>query len=477
MLANHKIKSCLRCWQHAILSTLLFLAVQPSLCQELSVKSFRLLETDLTANTHGTIEYDQNGKPAALIKVVTTETGFVFDAGMVGIVKVLEMPGEIWVYVPYTLQHITIAHPEFGIMRDYYVPMRIERARTYEMQINTVRADRSAIAPMPSVLVTFDNPSEKAGIYLNGAFMGTGRWSGLVTASTFVLEVKQEGYVTYSTVFTVDAARPEQTIIIPQLEPVKGNIMANSRPSNAKVYMDGSYIGNSPILIDNLGIGTYNLEFRMRGFHPYSTSVTVLTDETYKADAVPKRVNQNIYLGVDYQIGHITCISAYAGLYLWNYNLEMGYLKPYVSKEHTYWVTSPETWTGKTNQVIYDFAPVDAFYVSFGYGMPIGMRLCLASDAGITLYRIEGEYSSEENDITESTSNDGFDIARSYMLSASASIRLEYSPIQHLAFSISSAYEIPVYKGEQAAMIDERTDIIRTWGSGFSLKAGIKLYF
>lgn len=55
--------------------------------QSISVSSFKLLDTDLTANTAGTIEQDQNGETAALIKVVTTQTGFTFDGGTLGIVK------------------------------------------------------------------------------------------------------------------------------------------------------------------------------------------------------------------------------------------------------------------------------------------------------------------------------------------------------------------------------------------------------
>ena len=43
--------------------------------QSMSVESFRLLENDLTANTYGTMERDQNGDVVALIKVVTSETG------------------------------------------------------------------------------------------------------------------------------------------------------------------------------------------------------------------------------------------------------------------------------------------------------------------------------------------------------------------------------------------------------------------
>ena len=74
-----------------IISTLSFLVLLfvalPASAQnpEISVASFRELETDLTANIAGTSKIDQNGQTAALIKVVTTERGFNFDAGVLGI--------------------------------------------------------------------------------------------------------------------------------------------------------------------------------------------------------------------------------------------------------------------------------------------------------------------------------------------------------------------------------------------------------
>ena len=67
--------------------------------QSLSVSSFMLLDTDLTANTAGTMEQDQNGETAALIKVVTTQTGFTFDGGSFGIVTTVQKLYEMWGYV------------------------------------------------------------------------------------------------------------------------------------------------------------------------------------------------------------------------------------------------------------------------------------------------------------------------------------------------------------------------------------------
>jgi len=102
----------------------------------LAVRSFRCLDDDLTAR----MEYpfkDQNGDLCAVIKVVTTQTGFSFDGGSIGIVSVEQKPTEIWVYVPYGAKRLTISHPKLGIIKDYSYPLRIDKASTYELILST----------------------------------------------------------------------------------------------------------------------------------------------------------------------------------------------------------------------------------------------------------------------------------------------------------------------------------------------------
>lgn len=124
--------------------------------QNISVASFKLLENDLTANTTGTMERDQNGEIAALIKVVTTEQGFVFDGGMTGIVKTKQGVGEVWVYVPHGIKRITIQHPQLGVLHDYYFPIAIEKARTYELVLTTDK-----------VVTTIERKAEKQYVIFN----------------------------------------------------------------------------------------------------------------------------------------------------------------------------------------------------------------------------------------------------------------------------------------------------------------------
>ena len=80
-----------------IFITLFLCITTGSFGQEFSVNSFFLAETDLTANTPGTIVEDQNGNPCALIKVETTLDGYTFNVGVLGIKETKRVGGEIWV--------------------------------------------------------------------------------------------------------------------------------------------------------------------------------------------------------------------------------------------------------------------------------------------------------------------------------------------------------------------------------------------
>ena len=107
-----------------------------AMAQGMKVVEFKLLENDLTANTRGTEKMDQNGERAALIKIQTPERGFTFDGGSLGIVATEEHAGEIWLYVPRRAQKLIVQHPAFGVMRDFFYPIPVEGARTYEMLID-----------------------------------------------------------------------------------------------------------------------------------------------------------------------------------------------------------------------------------------------------------------------------------------------------------------------------------------------------
>lgn len=106
--------------------------------QKISVSRFILAESDLTAQNRNTSVEDQNGDKCALIRIQTTQKGFSFDVGSAGIQKVDDNHvGEIWVYVPFGVRHISIRHPQLGSLPNYDFPITIEKARTYIMEITS----------------------------------------------------------------------------------------------------------------------------------------------------------------------------------------------------------------------------------------------------------------------------------------------------------------------------------------------------
>lgn len=109
--------------------------------QSISISSFKDMPNDITAVSHGTTVIDQNGEKCALIKVETTQTGFSFDVGALGVVKTTYKPGEAWVYVPYGVKRISISHPSFGVLRDFNFPHALEKGKTYLLKLSTSKSD------------------------------------------------------------------------------------------------------------------------------------------------------------------------------------------------------------------------------------------------------------------------------------------------------------------------------------------------
>ncbi|MBD5342966.1 MAG: hypothetical protein HDR93_06945 [Bacteroides sp.] len=122
--------------------------------QSISISSFRDMPDDITAVTHGTTVIDQNGEKCALIKVETTQTGFSFDVGSLGVVKTAYKPGEVWVYVPYGVKRISISHPAYGVLRDFNLPHALEKGKTYLLKLNTVSKNNT---PTPKQMTVSNN--------------------------------------------------------------------------------------------------------------------------------------------------------------------------------------------------------------------------------------------------------------------------------------------------------------------------------
>lgn len=246
--------------------------------QVITVSSFKLLETDLTANTVGTIETDQNGETAALIKVVTTQTGFFFDGGALGIVKTKQTPGEVWVYIPRGSKKISIKHPQLGVLRDYYFPITIEAARTYEMTLITGEVQTVIKQSRTSQYVVFQLTPENAVVELNGELLKTdgGTAMKMMKFGTYDYRVQAPDYLPEAGKVTIDD--PNNKIIVNiSLKPNYSNvtfIVAN----DAEIWVNGEKKGVG-LWTGNLGAGTYEIETKKDGHRSINVTKDIVVTE------------------------------------------------------------------------------------------------------------------------------------------------------------------------------------------------------
>lgn len=251
--------------------------------QNIEVASFKLLDSDLTANITGTMERDQNGEIAALIKVVTAEQGFVFDGGMTGIVKTKQEIGEVWVYVPHGIKKITVKHPQLGVLRDYYFPITIDKAKSYEMVLTTGKVETIVTRSANKQYVIFNVNPANAIVELDNMPLDVssdGYAEKSMPYGTYNYRVSSANYHTEAGQVTVSAQDKSEVNVA--LRPNFGwiDVKGTDEYHGAHVYIDNEYIGQLPMKSNAIKSGTHRIKVLKSLYKPYEQQVTVTDDNT-----------------------------------------------------------------------------------------------------------------------------------------------------------------------------------------------------
>ena len=253
--------------------------------QGISVTSFKPLPDDLTANIAGSMEKDQNGEVAALIKVVTTQTGFTFEGGMAGIVKTKQEAGEIWVYVPHGIQKITIKHPQLGVLRNYYFPCAIDAARTYEMVLASGEVRTVVTQDAGGSYLVISLQPKTAVVYIDDQLQendGSGEMMKALTYGEHQYRVEANGYMPEAGIVTIGK---EKKVLNIKLQSALATLTVNSTTPGTQIVVNEQVKG-SENWSSNLTPGMYIIEGRLDSHRSQKMSVT-LGKQEQKAITIP----------------------------------------------------------------------------------------------------------------------------------------------------------------------------------------------
>ena len=263
-----------------ILLLALFAALSAMAQNSIGVASFQLIENDLTPILQGTEVLDQNGNTCALLKIQTSQTGFTFDVGVMGITKTEQHTGEIWVYVPFGVKHISIHHQHLGHLNDYYFPCSIEKGRTYRMELISGTVNPIVDEDLGGNYLVMNIEPENAQVYINEKPMlvENGEVSRLLPYGKYTYRVEAPSFMNEAGAFEIGKERVELNI---RLVSAKATLTVNCPDTEADIYINdqkkgrGSWTG---LLVD----GMYAIEARKPG-HRNVKQVLTLAKQEQKA--------------------------------------------------------------------------------------------------------------------------------------------------------------------------------------------------
>ena len=262
----------------------IFLFVLPFLmyAQEISVEKFYLAEGDQTANEHGTEQFDQNGKRCALIRIATTEKGFTFEGGSLGITKVDDNhTAEVWVYVPAGLRRITIHHPKLGNLYNYEFPVALQGGRTYIMTLITGKVRTVVEQDVGLQYLVLTVSPINAVVYIDNELKTLGSEGTLSVALPYgrhTYRVEASSYLPESGVVEIGQHKVKKSIT---LKSAKATLSITCTAVDAQIYVNEQLEGRGSATC-SLDAGNYIVEVRKQGHRTQKQVVTLAVQEYRK---------------------------------------------------------------------------------------------------------------------------------------------------------------------------------------------------
>jgi len=139
---------------------------------------------------------------------------------------------------------------------------------------------------MANITINVDNDAE---VYIDGYMCRRGTWVGELASGTHEIECRKLYHTPANRTITVTPGRKETFTLRPT--PIYGNLEINTEPSGATVFIDNKNYGQTPLVVNNIIIGTHELVIEKSGFS--TLEKTIVLEQSSKLD-----VNEKLPMGI-----------------------------------------------------------------------------------------------------------------------------------------------------------------------------------
>jgi hypothetical protein len=116
-----------------------------------------------------------------------------------------------------------------------------------------------------------------------------------IERGTHTVRVVREGYAAEERRVTITAVRPSQSLTFEltrarpappaPLERERAPLVVESRPAGARVFVDGTLIGKTPLTLGDVAAGDHAVSLDLDGYRRWSSSVRIVAGERNRVTA------------------------------------------------------------------------------------------------------------------------------------------------------------------------------------------------
>ena len=262
--------------------TLFFTFISSALAQELTVKSFKMAEGDLTAQTQP--RKDLNDRNCALVKVGIALDGVKFDGSIMG--EPVQKLGEYWVYMPKGVSMLQVLHRNYTPLMvnfyDYGVG-KVESGMTYTLTLSKPSGSTEPVDAGGNFYALTVNP-KNAVVTIDGiqqTVSTDGAYSAMLPYGSHTYKVEAGGYISKSGSFTISSS--DMTPINVSLVSAMASVSVTCPTPAVSLYVDKKSVGVAP-WTGSLKEGMHLIEAKKEGYR--SQQRTINLSQQQKLDVV-----------------------------------------------------------------------------------------------------------------------------------------------------------------------------------------------
>lgn len=114
---------------------LLLLIGMNTAAQTVRVTDFCQTSSEVRDPRELTTRVDVNGDLCAVVRVLTEQDGWTFDAGLAGIVDTRYEKGAVCLYIPASAKTLSFSHYKYGVLRGWTIPESLAPGASYELRL------------------------------------------------------------------------------------------------------------------------------------------------------------------------------------------------------------------------------------------------------------------------------------------------------------------------------------------------------